>query len=204
VIGTEAGACRRHQTALLDFVGTGERDAATGAALDHLDCCADCRVRMADVALAIAALRRFGAELKAVEPASDGWTRLRARVTRPHPAPWRWPLTVASTVTSTLLVAILVTPFPLHGPVPGELTLTVPPQGLAPQDLPDWRRETAYVAASRQGTTPATETTPSVKAGGPGIGAASALPRSYPDGVKPDRKEVEPEKPNGGHVPTAS
>jgi anti-sigma factor RsiW len=74
--------CASHQATLIDLVDGGGQTGATGAALDHLDRCRVCETQLTDIALAIAALRRMGRDLAAVEPPPDAWPGLRERLAR--------------------------------------------------------------------------------------------------------------------------
>jgi anti-sigma factor RsiW len=129
--------CADHRTALLDFVDRDERGPDTARALAHLDRCRACERDLAEVALAIAALRRLGREVSAAEPSPDAWLRLVGRITRPVD-PWRWRATIGGMVTSTLLVAVLVAPVTLG--LPGELSNLPEPVPLA-----ELQREAAYL-----------------------------------------------------------
>jgi hypothetical protein len=102
--------CARHRAALLDFVDRRESGPATSAALDHLDRCAACTWELEATALAIMALRRLHDEVAEAEPAADGWGRLRARVTRPREAVWRWRASLAGVAIGAGLVATIIAP----------------------------------------------------------------------------------------------
>jgi hypothetical protein len=205
MIGLPRNACVIHRSTLIDFVDTGDRDGATDSALDHLDTCDACRSGLEDVALAIATARRIRAEIQTVQPRADAWSRLHARVTRPDPAPWRRPLSLASSVASILLVAVIVSPVALPPPVDSELAPMDRRPVMAWAALPEWRIEMAYMFAGRQGVLPP----PSAE--GPagrqsvslGRRPGAVETRNNPDRVRPERKEVESTKLNGGHVPAA-
>ncbi|HEY7524188.1 MAG TPA: hypothetical protein VH813_01115 [Candidatus Limnocylindrales bacterium] len=74
--------CAVYQATLIDLVDGGGRTSATQAALDHLDGCEKCEAQLTEIALAIAALRRIGRDLAAVEAPADAWPGLRARLAR--------------------------------------------------------------------------------------------------------------------------
>jgi hypothetical protein len=166
--------CADHRAALLDFVDRRERTAATPAALAHLERCARCEQELADAALAIAGLRRLGAEARAVEPPSDAWLRLRGRIRRPVD-PWRWRATLGGLATSAMLVAVLVLPSTLGGPNTRGFSLGVP-------DSPEAQlREEAYLASIRAGTLP-----PAPRMARVGV----SVPHNYPPEIAKVRKEV--------------
>ena len=129
--------CADHRAALLDFIDRAERGPDTARALAHLDHCRSCERDLAEVALAIAALRRIGRDVAAVEPSADAWLRLVGRISRPVD-PWRWRTRIGGMLTSTLLVAVLVAPATLG--VPGRLS-NVP----EPVPLAELRREAEYL-----------------------------------------------------------
>jgi hypothetical protein len=113
-------ACRRHRTALIDFVDRRERGPRTPAALDHLARCQRCEDDMADYALTIVALRRAGRELAAVPvPVADV---TRVVPSEPRPSGWSWRLQVGGLVTCAAIVAMLI--------VPGATIRTSPDGGL--------------------------------------------------------------------------
>jgi hypothetical protein len=187
MIAVRSRACERQQAALLDFVAHRERTRTTDAALDHLDRCERCTAEMSDVALAVAGLRRIGEQILVAEPAPDAWARLVARVSRPHPSPWRWRATLTGMVASTMLVAVLVAPFALHGTSQQEAVSVLPPVS-----APMSPAERAYVAAARQLRLSAdSASVDGVEADG------GSVPRIYPDGIRPIEKEVTSTKPTG-------
>lgn len=187
--------CRIHREALVAFVDRHERTPRTDAALDHLARCPGCATELSEVALAIAALRRLRRELDSAEPPADGWERLVTRVRRPTPAPWRWPMTLAGLVASTLLVAVLVSPLALRGPAADEPALAFGPPSWAIPSQADRRLEADYLWISRQPTFSAP-----TRLGVPGSG-----PRRGPDGIRmvPEQKEVGPPT-SSGLAPLAS
>ena len=137
-----SAACRRHRTALIDFVDRRERGPKTPAALDHLARCERCEREMAEFALTIVALRRAGRELAAVPvPCADV-----ARVVPPTPRPsgWSWRLQVGSLLTCAAIVGLVVLPRPPRRPrstrVPVELPIGA---GGRVASLPShaWRRD---------------------------------------------------------------
>ena len=95
--------CARHQAILIDLVDGGGRTSATEAALDHLDGCRTCEAQLTEIALAIAALRRMGRDLAAVEPPPDSWSGLRTRLARRSRRP-----TIMSPLTGMALGVAIV------------------------------------------------------------------------------------------------
>jgi len=121
-------ACTIHQAALLDFVDGGERSPATLAALEHLDLCPRCRRELEDVALAITALRRLGADARTAvpRPVEAVWPRLRARVQARTAPRWQFRATLGALLTSAALVGIVV----------GGETWQTRPLGTVANDIP--------------------------------------------------------------------
>ncbi len=180
--------CRKHQYALLDFVDRRAVQAATADALAHLDRCRDCEEQLSNVALAIAALRRLRLEVNAVEPAADGWERLRARIRTRHVDPWQWRLKLGGLATSSMLVAALIAPMAIGRPSIAEIAPAPPgPEGRAAA-----RVEARYLATIRAGSRD------SIAKIAPSVGS---LPVYYPDQSRPGRKEVAA-APSTGRAPT--
>ena len=191
-----AGSCRTHRAALLDFLETRDRTAAA-AALEHLDRCRACEDELAAEARVIVALRRLGDDAAAAEPSADAWPRLRARIVASSPVRWLWPAKIGGMVSATMLVAVLVAPLAFGGPVVrSDAVVPLPPPAPMPAQEGDVGIEAAVVAAMRREAQRVTSTSPS--AGRP---SDSAL-RIYPDGIAPERKEVESTK-AGGQPPAA-
>lgn len=169
--------CSRHQGALLDFVDRRAGRAPTAAALAHLDRCRDCEEQLSNVALAIAALRRLRLEVDAVEPAPDGWERLKARIQARGVDPWHWRLTLGGLATSSMLVAALIAPMAIGRPSIAEIAPAPPgPEGRAAA-----RVEARYLATIRAGGRDSAARTAS---------SVGSLPVFYPDQSRPGRKEV--------------
>ena len=165
-----SAACRRHRTALIDFVDRRERGPKTPAALDHLARCERCEREMAEFALTIVALRRAGRELAAIPvPCADV-----ARVVPPTPRPsgWSWRLQVGSLLTCAAIVGLVILP---HGL----------PASSSPGD--------GIVTDSRAVPTAAWRSAESRLAARPDVrpmAAVGSLPRRYPDGLNGPWKEV--------------
>ncbi len=173
--------CADHQSALLDWVDRRATGPGTRSALEHLARCARCERELAEVALAIVALRRIEADLETVEPSADAWLRLRARVIRPVER-WRWRASLGGLATSAMLAAVLVLPVTIGGPA-------APPQAPAvPGTVAQQLREFDYLSGVRDGSLP-----PSPRV----ARDAGSIPRAYPDEIAQIRKEVPSAKPTG-------
>lgn len=186
------GACGRHRAALVDFVDRAEIGPSTGAALNHLDRCERCTSELESTVLAITALRRLGEEAAGVEPPADAWPRLRARIDRWRARRWLVMSPTLGTAMSALLVAVIVGPLQF-----GDSNLAASaasaPEERGRVSIEERRAEAAYIA--RRGDLPSGEsasTTSSFRV----IVDASAIPRKYPDNIRPERKEVTPAGPN--------
>ena len=110
MIRRRGSACARHRAALLDFVDRRETSGATDAALAHLNRCAACEAELADIALAITALRRMAAEARSVRPPDDAWRRLRNRIDRPRTPAWVGRLSLGSLMLTAAVVAMILAP----------------------------------------------------------------------------------------------
>lgn len=183
-------ACARHRGALLALVDRRERGPSTDEALDHLGRCARCEADLTAIALTINALRRIGADA-AQEPLPDGaWTRLRARIERSgrraRETAWRWRLTLGGIVTSTLIVAVLVGPVAIDV---GRWTRgSAEPTGYSAGEIAQQDRILERAYGARTGTL-AIEVS--------FTGAPPSTMRNYPDGIRPERKEVDSPRPSG-------
>jgi hypothetical protein len=162
-------ACRRHRTALIDFVDRRERGPRTPAALDHLARCQRCEDDMAGYALTIVALRRAGRELAAVPvPVADV-----TRVVPPAPRPsgWSWRLQVGGLLTCAAIVGLVVLPRPPSSTSPDAGALSE----FRPAPAAAWRLAESRLAAR-----------PDVRP----MAAIGTLPPRYPDGLTRPWKEV--------------
>lgn len=78
--------CAAHRDALVDFAAGRGTGPDVRRAVAHVDRCRRCEVDLAATSLIVHALRRLSAEASRVEPAADGWARLRLRlVATPRP-----------------------------------------------------------------------------------------------------------------------
>lgn len=171
-------ACRRHRPVLVALVDRGERTPATIVALDHLEVCRPCEREVTDLALTIAALRRAGSTLRAVEmPAVTPERVARLAVASRHRSGdrWAWRFQVGSLLAGAALVGVLVAP----------RVGIMPPQAPSATDAPThvtvpaapWRSAEARLA-----------TTPDQRPDAP----TGSLPPRYPDGLNRPWKEVPP------------
>jgi hypothetical protein len=88
---------------------------------------------------------------------------------------------------SVALVAILVVPMRIADEPVGGASATPALDRNAPS-LTERRVEAEYIANTRQGTLSVTESV---------VRPAGTFPRTYPDGIRPARKEVSPANPSG-------
>jgi hypothetical protein len=83
IFGRKDG-CARYRPALTDWVEHRVQGPSTPSAFDHLARCRRCERELTDIAQTIIALRRLAELTAAVEPPSDGWPDLRARLDVPR------------------------------------------------------------------------------------------------------------------------
>lgn len=179
-----ASACSRHRAALIDFVDRRECGPDTQLALDHVDRCGECAAEVTEIALAIHGLRRLGAEVARVEPPSDAWERLAGRVARPAPSPWHWRINLGGMVAGAMLVVALVGPLALRDTRITERIEAFPPPVSTAASKAELLVEQNYINTVRAVRPPAVPATPEV---------GGSVPRVYPDGYRPEQKEVNPE-----------
>jgi anti-sigma factor RsiW len=186
VIGL-SGGCRRHRPALFDFVDRGEITPGTASALGHLDRCQRCTWELESTVLAITALRRLGDEAARAEPRPDAWPRLRDRIDRWRPVRWAIMSPTTGTVMSVALVAMLIVPLRVGGAGAASSDPSIAPTDRSAAALVERRAEAQYISTmTRKGTLPATVVV---------VRSTGAIPKSYPDGIRPERKEVSPVAP---------
>jgi hypothetical protein len=164
--------CRLHRPALVAFVDRREIGGGTAAALDHLDRCGHCARELEQTALAIAALRRWGAEASRVAPSDDGWPIVRQRAMAPRAPAWRWRTPLGAMLVASWLMGALVGPSALR-PGRGMFEETwggdVPAASYAPgQRAADAQSEAAYIRPRRPPTVVI-------------LGSAGVAPRIDPD-----------------------
>lgn len=120
--------CARHRDALDAVVDDAPMGPRTVLALDHLGRCPACRREAEEMALAVIALRRLGAEAETMSATVAGaaatagptgtrdeaWPSLRARVSRRRAPAWRWRSQVAGVLLGAGLVAAVIGPTSVH------------------------------------------------------------------------------------------
>lgn len=178
-------ACRRHRPALVAFIDRAEIATTTGEALAHLDRCRRCTEELEATVRTITALRRLGDDAARFEPSPDAWPRLRARLDGWRPMRWAVLSPTAAALMGAALVAVLVVPLRIGGQPMSDASPTPAPDRAASSEI-DSRLEADYIRTIRQRTTSVSETV---------IRPAGTLPRVYPDGIRPEPKEVSPENP---------
>ena len=184
---TLSRACGIHRPVLVDFIDRGESSPATAGALAHLDRCRRCTEELESTVLAITALRRIGEDARRVEPAADAWPRLRARLESWRPRRFGTLSPAAGAAMSVVAVVLLVASPTLGRPPIGGPAAQVSPAELEAV-VAQWRVEAAYIATTGSGSVSVEVATYPSSAG---------TPRIYPDGIRPERKEVDPPEPSG-------
>lgn len=183
-------SCTVHRRALIDFVDRGELAPVTAAALAHLDRCRRCAEELETTVQAIIALRRLGEDAARLEPSADAWPRLRARLESWRPPRLAILTPAAGAALSMALAVALVVPARLGGSATVESAPPAPPASSAELEasLAQWRVEAAYIATIGQGTEKPADTP---------VRSSAGTPRIFPDGIRPERKEVSPAEPSG-------
>lgn len=110
--------CARHQEALAALAERRDPTLAGQAALQHVEACRTCSEALGELILTVFALRRLGSEAAVATAATaqpdDAWTRLRVRIDRSRrlarEQAWRWRATLGGLATASLLVAAVVGP----------------------------------------------------------------------------------------------
>ena len=186
--------CARFRPALIDFVDRGEVRVDTATALAHLDVCSSCTDVVEATMLTVTALRRMGDEAGSIEPRSDAWPRLRARLEGWRRRPWRRRPALLSPLMglamSVAIVTVLILPFQLGGSFRGPIDS---PQGgnSTIASLADRQIEAAYIASVRSAGPAADDSAAERES------SIGSYPRNYPDNYRPTRKEVGQAAPNG-------
>ncbi len=180
-------SCTRYRPLLVDFVDRGEMTEATGAALAHLDRCSRCTEAIESTMLTIVALRRLGDEALTVEPAADAWPRLRVRITG-----WRrrsaFMSPIAGMAMSVAMVAILAMPFRLAGSAPTGPDASIRFSVDQTTSQQEREAEAAFLVRQRLAAR--------LPHDDPPASAITGVYRvNYPDGYRPQRKEVDPAEP---------
>lgn len=133
MIGWRARAgCGQHQAALVEFAARRARGPGILRALDHVDRCRTCEAELATTTLVLHGLRRLHEETERVEPAPDGWTRLRARLAATRREPSRLLSGLPGIVAAAGLCAALAGPGAIMGGGPAGVYNEAPRGGAAP------------------------------------------------------------------------
>jgi hypothetical protein len=182
--------CARHRHALS---GLAERrvDATEGqAALDHVGRCPECAKTLGELMLTVVVLRRMGAEAAAAAylgGPDDAWSRLRARIERSsrraREQAWRWRATLGGLATAMLVVAAVVGPASIHMTTIG--ASEKPGDAIVMLDRLELQTELGSLDPTHRLLNSRTPTGASASSGG------NAPRTMYPDGIRPDRKEVQ-------------
>jgi hypothetical protein len=176
-------SCRRYRSALAALAERTDLTVLTPdgrAALEHVDGCPACATTLGELMLTATALRRIGADAAAASGRSDdaAWRRLRPKLERSRERPrdqsWRGRSTLNGLALSMLLVVILVGPAALR-----------------------FRADAASGAASDASAATTIESVAAernIDVRNPpspeGPRSGTQIKRSYPDGTRPDGKEV--------------
>jgi hypothetical protein len=163
--------------------------------------------------LTVITLRRIGADAARAADAAwasdaaaieaggqDAWTRLRLRIERSsqraREQAWRWRMTLSGLATASLLVAAFVGPATIQIKAGSETGDPAAYGGIGLDRL-DWSMEFSYVEAARRSSIYSTSADASA------LGSGVIGPTMYPDGIRPERKEVQP-APATTRLPEAS
>lgn len=107
--------CAGHRAALLEFAALRSGGPEVRRALDHVEGCRACEDELATTSLIIHALRRLIDESRRVEPAADGWARLRARLATSRRQPSLIMTCLPGAALALGLVVALGNPFAMRG-----------------------------------------------------------------------------------------
>lgn len=133
MIGLRApGGCGQHRAALVEFAARRAGGPGVRRALDHVDRCRACEEELATTTLVLHGLRRLHEETGRVEPAADGWARLRARLAATRREPSRLLSGLPGIVAAAALCAALTGPGAIVGGGPTGLYNEAPRGAAAP------------------------------------------------------------------------
>ena len=183
--------CARHRDALAALAERRDPSPAGQAALEHVERCRDCSEALGELILTVFALRRLGSEAAVAtapgpEKPDDAWTRLRSRIEQSRrlaqEQAWRWRATIGGLATASLLVAAVVGPATIQVGADSDAG----PAAVTSLQLDRiaWRNELAYVNASRTLTLDAAR-------GSQELSGGTVTRTMFPDGIRPERKEVQ-------------
>jgi hypothetical protein len=113
-------ACARYRPALTDWVEHRVQSPLTPSAFDHLARCRRCELELTDIAQTIIALRRLAELTSVVEPPTDGWSDLRARLEasqRRSRPPFRSRWALLGSMLGPAVVAVLAMRIVVSAPI---------------------------------------------------------------------------------------
>ena len=139
-------SCGEHRSALVEFAARRTRGPAVLRALDHLDRCRACEDELATTTLVLHGLRRLHEETERVEPAADGWTRLRARLAATRREPSRLLSGLPGILAASALCAALAGPAAIAGGGPPGVYNEAPRAAAPPYLAFEQSRERARAA----------------------------------------------------------
>jgi len=187
--------CARHRDALAAIAEQREPSQAGHEALQHVERCRSCSDALGELILTVFALQRLASEASIATAVADGqpddaWKRLRIRIDRSRrharEQAWRWRATLGGLATASLLVAAVVGPATIQFSADSDAGPTAITR--IQLDRLDWRTELGYVSAAH------TQTLDSAR-GSEELSGGSVIQTRFPDGIRPDRKEVQPGRP---------
>ncbi len=138
--------CAAHRSALVEFAARRADGPDVRRALDHVDRCPACEEELAATTLVLHALRRLHEETRRVEPAPDGWSRLRTRLATTRRQPSRLLSGLPGIVVAAGLCAALVGPAAVSGGRPDGVYNEAPRGAPAPYLTFEQSRERARLA----------------------------------------------------------
>ncbi len=124
--------CRTHQEAIIEFAVHHASGPDVRRALDHVDRCRGCEGDLAATTLVLHALRRLHEEACRVEPAPDGWARLRPRLAAARREPSRLLSGLPGIVAAVAICIALAGPAALAGGGSGAVYNEAPRAELSP------------------------------------------------------------------------
>jgi hypothetical protein len=178
-------SCRIHRPVLLDFVDRGEVAPSAAPAMAHLERCHRCTRELEATVRTITAMRRLGAEAALVEPSPDAWSHLRAQLERSRAATrrtsWLWRVRLGSMMASALIVALVVGPATTVAPVARE-GVDISNAERSAVRAREIRADATFIASVGVGNRSGPEADNAL--------SIESKPVNYPDGVRPQAKEV--------------
>ncbi|HVA87916.1 MAG TPA: hypothetical protein VNF73_16540 [Candidatus Saccharimonadales bacterium] len=150
--------CDRFRPSLVALLDRASADATPTALRRHVERCPECEAALAELTLTGFAVRRGLTASKSIEPPSDAWPRLRARVTRRGPRLSGAASSVAGLAIGAALAVAMVVPFSqpnVSDAVTQEVGLEVivtsgAPSPPIPRSGPEERAESQWLFAKRR------------------------------------------------------